>query len=101
MRTVIIRYRVKPEQAARNEELVRAVYEELERDRPGGLNYGTFKAPDGVSFVHFASVRTADGHNPLTDVAAFRAFTEGIAERCDEPPVTTELDEVGSYRLFG
>jgi hypothetical protein len=24
-----------------------------------------------------------------------------VRDRCDEPPVTVELQEVGSYRLFG
>lgn len=98
MKRVMVRYRVKPDRAGENEALVRAVYEELAAERPDGLRYATFRLPDGVSFVHVSS--TEDGRNPLTDVAAFGRFTAGIADRCDEPPVLTELEEVGSYRFF-
>jgi Antibiotic biosynthesis monooxygenase len=101
MRRVMVRYRVKPDQEAANEELVRAVYEELERTRPAGLRYATFQLEDGVSFVHLASTETEDGHNPLSEVEAFKRFQEGIRDRCDEAPVATELREIGSYRLFG
>ena len=101
MRRVMVRYRVRPDQAAANEELVRAVYDELERTKPAGLRYATFQLEDGVSFVHLASTETADGHNPLTDVEAFAVFQEGIRDRCDEAPVATVLREIGSYRLFG
>ena len=101
MRQVMVRYKVKPEQAARNEELVRQVYEELRQTTPAGLHYATFVLEDGVSFVHVASSETEDGRNPLQDVAAFRAFQEGIAERCDEPPATMVVREVGSYRFWG
>lgn len=97
----MVRYKVKPEQAARNEELVRNVYEELHQTKVAGLHYATFVLDDGVSFVHVASSETADGRNPLQDVAAFRAFQEGIGERCDEPPTTVVLREVGSYRFWG
>jgi hypothetical protein len=94
----MVRYKVKPDRAAENEELVRAVYDELHRTDPAGLRYATFKLEDGVSFVHLAS--TEDGHNPLPDVQAFKRFQENIAERCDEPPVVTQLHEVGSFHLL-
>ena len=54
MRRVMVRYRVKPDQVAENEQLVRDVYEELSRTQPDGFRYGTFKLEDGVSFVHLA-----------------------------------------------
>jgi len=50
--------------------------------------------------VHLASVETDDGTNPLQAIEAFKAFASTIKDRCVEPPTTTELDEVGSYRLF-
>jgi hypothetical protein len=91
----MVRYKVKPEQAARNEELVRAVYDELRRTGPEGLRYATFKLDDGVSFVHLSDA-DADS-NPLSDVEAFKAFQDGIRERCEEPPVVSDLTEVGSF----
>ena len=45
----IIRYRTRPEQAAANEELVRAVYEELAKIRPEGLSHATFLLADRVT----------------------------------------------------
>jgi quinol monooxygenase YgiN len=96
----MVRYKVKPDRAAENEELVRAVYDELQRTEPTGLRYATFALGDGVSFVHLSSTETEDGHNPLSQVKAFRRFQENVADRCDEAPVVTELREIGSFHLF-
>jgi hypothetical protein len=101
MKQVMVRYKVKPDRAAENEQLVRAVYDELLRTEPAGLRYATFQLDDGVSFVHLASNETDDGHNPLSDVEAFKQFQKDIGDRCDEGPVVTELRQIGSYRVFG
>ena len=97
MRRVIVRYKVKPERVAEHETLLRAVFDELGRSKPEGLRYGAFKQADGVSFVHVAFM-TAE-KNPLEGVSAFKAFTSGVKERCDEPPVTAELAELGLFGL--
>ena len=97
MRQVMVRYKVKPERVAENDALVRAVYEELARVKPEGLHYATFRLEDGVSFAHIAVM--TDGANPLPGLDAFRRFQTDIAERCDEPPVVTQLSEVGSFRF--
>lgn len=99
MKRVMVRYKVKPDQVAENERYVKAVFAQLERDKPAGIRYATFKF-DGANFVHIASIETADGSNPLVSLAAFKEFTGSIKDRCVEPPVTAELDEVGSYQLF-
>ena len=99
MRRVMVRYEVKPGRAAENEELVRAVYDELRRTAPAGLRYATFRLEDGVSFIHLAE--TEDGRNPLADVEAFARFQAGIADRCVHQPVVTQLHEVGSFRFHG
>ena len=100
MKRVMVRYKVKPEQTAANEELIRAVYDELHRTEPADMRYATFKLDDGVSFVHVHSNESPDGHNPLTELASFKAFQAGIADRCDEAPVVAELHEIGSFRFF-
>ena len=51
MRRVMVRYKVKPEKVAENEQLVRNVYTELKSKTPQNLRYATFKLKDGVSFV--------------------------------------------------
>jgi hypothetical protein len=96
MAHVMVRYKVKPERAAENEALVRAVYDELHRTAPAGLTYATFVLEDGVSFVHMATHDADD--NPLAQVEAFRRFQEHIRDRCEEPPVVSRLREVGSFR---
>ena len=99
MRHVMVRYRVTPETSAENEELVRAVYSELESARPEGLRYATFKLDDGVTFLHVA--QTPDDQNPLEGIAAFKAFGAGLKDRCAEPPVVSELTAVGSFGIDG
>jgi quinol monooxygenase YgiN len=96
----MVRYKVKPDQVAENEALVRAVYDELHQTEPTDMRYATFRLDDGVSFVHIHSLDTEDGRNPLSDLPAFKAFQAGVGERCDEAPVVTELHKIGSYRLF-
>ena len=95
MKQVMVRYRVKPEAAAENERLVRAVYAALERERPDDLRYRTVVLDDGLTFVHTAGVE-GDG-TPLSDLEAFRAFQADIAGRCDEPPVVSDVREIGAY----
>ncbi len=101
MSTVVVRYKVKPDQAEYNQELVEAVYRELHTNDPGGLRYTTFRLEDGVTFIHVAAIESNDGSNPLGKTAAFKAFQQDIADRCDEPPVAYTADQVGSYRFFG
>ena len=99
MKRVMVRYKVKPDQVETNEALVRAVFEELHNEQPAGFGYATFKLDDGVSFVHIVNEGDEKG-NSLADVKAFAKFREAIGDRCDEPPVASELHEVGSFRLF-
>lgn len=101
MKRVLVRYKVKPDRAAENESYIQAVFDQLRLEAPAGLRYASFKLDDGVSFVHLASIETNDGSNPLGALAAFQAFVSDIEERCEEPPVAVDLNEIGSYRLLG
>ena len=97
---IMVRYKLKADRVKENEALVREVYAALAREKPEGLRYATFKLADGVSFMHVSHVDKADDKNPLLAVEAFKRFTAAIRERCEEPPVTTEMEEVGSYRML-
>jgi hypothetical protein len=97
MRRVMVRYRVKPDRADENKDLVRAVYRELHEKNPDGLRYMTFRLEDGVSFVHISE--SEGNENPLSKVDAFQEFQREIEDRCEEGPVVTPADEVGSYRF--
>jgi hypothetical protein len=101
MRSVMVRYKVKADQAARNEQLVREVYDELSRERPAGFRYATFRLDDGQTFVHLAVTEADGAANPLAGIRAFQRFQEGIADRCEEAPQVAEVQEVGSFRLLG
>jgi hypothetical protein len=94
MRRVMVRYQVHPDRVEENIGLVRAVYAELATADPPGFRYSTYQCDDGVTFVHLA---TSEGPAPLADLAAFRRFQEGLPERCVQPPVVTQLTEVGSH----
>jgi hypothetical protein len=98
MRQVMVRYKVKPDRVAENEELVRDVYDELGRVEPEGLRYATFRLEDGVSFVHLA-IQTEDGQTPLAQLDAFHRFQANIRDRCDEPPAAIDVSLIGSYRV--
>lgn len=98
MGSSMVRYKVRPDMADENQRLVKAVYQQLNDQRPDGLHYATFRLPDGVSFMHIV-FETEQPGSILNQVEAFRAFTADIADRCDEPPVATELTLVGSVGM--
>ena len=100
MKRILVRYRVKPDSADQNQKLIESVFSELSEAAPAGVSYASFKLDDGVSFVHMASIDTDDGSNPLAGLDAFKAFTQDIKDRCDEPPVAMEMTEIGAYRFF-
>lgn len=98
MRQVLVRYKVKPEEAAHNEQLSRQVFVELQRTAPTGIHYATIVEEVGVSVVHVGITETkGDGRCPLLDVEAFRAFLDGAEQRWEEPARTIVLREVGAY----
>jgi len=96
MKTVMVRYKLKPESVAENEALIKQVFVQLARDKPAGMRYQVFKQADGVSFVHLSAFDDPDA-NPLTRLDSFKAFTAGINDRCEETPVTVELQQVGRF----
>jgi len=101
MKQHMIRYTLKPERVAENERLSRAVFDALRRARPAGLHYATFRLGDGASFMHVVSYDDGTPLDTLTSLPEFKAFSEGVKERCVDPPQRTDLSEIGSYGFFG
>jgi hypothetical protein len=93
----MITYKVRPETAASNAELIRGVFDELADAAPENVRYTALVLEDGVSFVHLVEVE--DGENPIPELAAFKAYSEAVRERCQEPPVVSQARELGSYRF--
>jgi quinol monooxygenase YgiN len=98
MKIIIIRYKVKPEAAAENEEALKKVFTAIEKDKPQGVRYTSCKQADGVSFV--ALVQLADGASPLNNKEYFKEFQAGLMPRLAQQPVQEELQVVGSYNFF-
>ncbi|HWC24151.1 MAG TPA: hypothetical protein VG502_17785 [Flexivirga sp.] len=92
----VVRYTTRPAETAKNEDLVRAVYDELAERAPEGFRYATLRLGDNT-FVHLA---VADGESPLPQLSAFRAFQADLASRIEGPPERDEAAVVGNYRLL-
>jgi hypothetical protein len=99
MKRTLVRYKTKPERAQENAQLISKVFEELKAKAPEGVRYLCLKLDDGT-FVHFAMVENNDGAHPITSLEAFRAFQNGIKERCMELPQSGDANIVGNYRMI-
>jgi protein-tyrosine phosphatase len=98
MKTTIVRYQVKPERAAENQQLIEAVFVELDERELDGFTYKVFRLEDGVSFIHVVIEHDVEEPDSLQDAAAFQAFVANIADRCDVPPAASGATIVGAHR---
>jgi hypothetical protein len=94
-KTVIVRYRTRPDAAEENARLVEGVFTSLAEIDPGDFRYTTYRLADGVTFVHVAHFSGTE--NPLATLPAFAQFQRELAQRCVEAPAPTEASVVGSY----
>ena len=97
MTTTVVRYEAKPDRADENQQLIEAVFAELEERAPEGFTYKVFRLEDGVSFIHVAIEHDVDEPDSLQDVPAFQAFVAEIADRCAVAPVATGATVVGGF----
>jgi L-rhamnose mutarotase len=100
MKRILVQYKVKKDKAEENIKFIQNVFDELKVNSPAGLRYASFYQPDGLSFVHIASVESEDGKNSLAESKAFTDFQKDIKDRCELPPQAIELQEIGSYNFF-
>lgn len=94
-RTVVVRYKTRPEAADENARLVADVYVSLAELQPADFTYATYRLADGVSFVHIA--RSEGEETPLPALPAFKEFQRELQERCVEQPAPSGATIVGSY----
>lgn len=92
---VVSQYRLKEDQKDLDARLVAAVHEELDRVRPDWLRWDAYRLEDGVTMV---SVVDVDDPSQLRRLVEFTAYTETLDARCEEPPVTSVVEQLGSYR---
>lgn len=99
MATALVQYRVKPEKAEQNQQLIEAVFAELDRRQLEGFTYKVFRLEDGVSFVHVVIEHDEIDHpDSLQALPAFQAFIADIVDRCDVQPVAQGATVVGGFR---
>ena len=99
MKATVVRYQAKPDRADEKQQLIEAVFADLEARQPEGFTYKVFRLEDGVSFVHVVIEHDdVDDPDSLQDVPAFQAFVENIGDRCDVAPVAMGATVVGGYR---
>ena len=88
-RVTFVRYAAKPDRAAENETLARAVFAELRAAAPKHVAYALFR--DGADFVHLFINFQADDSSAITELPTFKAYVKDILERCEAPPEQTRL----------
>jgi hypothetical protein len=98
MKATVVRYQTQPGRADENQQLIEAVFADLDARRPQGFSYQVFLLDDGVSFVHVVVEHDVADPDSLQDVPAFQAFVDGVVERCAVPPVAIGAAVVGEYR---
>jgi hypothetical protein len=95
---VVVTYSVRPEAVEEHLRLIAGVFDQLRADARDDVDYQVLRLADGVSFVHVSSADTADGSNPLPQLAAFREFSADLASRVTAPPIASPADVVAAYR---
>jgi hypothetical protein len=89
-RITLVRYTTKPERADENENLSRAVYDELRAHAPAHIAYALFR--QGMEFVHLFVNTKNDSADLLTELPAFKIYQDGILARCVTPPEATRIN---------
>jgi hypothetical protein len=98
MATIVVRYQAKPDRADENQQLIEAVFAELNEHEPEGFTYKVFRLDDGVSFIHVLIEHEGGKHESLQAVPAFQALVADIDDRCDVAPLAMSATIVGGYR---
>jgi hypothetical protein len=105
MTTTVLRHQAKPEQAEENQQLIEAVFAELDEGELDGFTYKVFRLEDGVSFIHVWIEHDVADPDSLQVVPAFQAFMADLAGRCDvprpDPPAATVPGGRVAYSLAG
>jgi hypothetical protein len=96
-RVTLVRYTAKPDQAAANEALARAVFTDLRAAAPNQVTYTLFQ--NGLEFIHLFVNLQHDDSTALTELSSFKIYMQDLAARCDGPVDVTRLslDLLESY----
>lgn len=100
-RLTLVRYTTKPEATAENERLSRAVFDEVDAEKPAGISYALFRSGD--EFIHLFINFADDSADRVTEMPSFQAYQMGLADRCATPPQITRsaVELIDSYGIGG
>ncbi|THJ69088.1 hypothetical protein [Candidatus Frankia alpina] len=97
MTAMVLRSTVRSEYAPEVESAVKALFAALERHRPHGVHYASYRLADGVTYLVVLQVE--DGiDNPLPAIAEFREFQENLKGWLAAPPIPEQATVLGDYR---
>jgi hypothetical protein len=99
MTVLMVRAKIKEENAAAAKAAVGNVIEELERERPADVRYTASLLGDGVTFIALVELNP-DGSHPLARFPAYAEFVESLKQWYAEPPAVERMTVIGSYQLF-
>jgi hypothetical protein len=92
---IVSQYRLREDQKDLDARLLSAVLEELDRVGPDWVRFDVYRLEDGVTIL---SVIDVDDPGRLRLLVEFTAYTETLDARCVEPPTTSIVEQLGSYR---
>jgi hypothetical protein len=95
MKTIRVRYTVKPDYVDTNKQRIRAVIAALHERGSRSVKYVVHVEPDGRTFVHLA-ILSDPNDNPIPGLPEFAAFREGLKGNLESPPDTQDWEVVGA-----
>jgi len=99
MNVLMIRGRIKDENAAAAAAAVTKMFAALAQARPRGVRYASCRLPDGVTYVAMLALEDPAA-NPLAEIPAYTEFQENLKGWLADPPSVEQLTVAGSYELF-
>jgi putative heme iron utilization protein len=96
MEAIRVRYSVKREFVATNQENIAAVMAELRARGDVGVKYASFLEPDGQTFVHLVVARDEPTMAIVPTLDAFKAFQAALRPNLEVPPQSERWQVVGS-----
>jgi hypothetical protein len=99
MNLLMVRARLKEENAADAKAATEKVIQALEQERPADVRYASSVLNDGVTFVALLEMEPGQEH-PLRTFPAYVELIENLKQWYAEPPTVEYMTVIGSYQLF-
>jgi quinol monooxygenase YgiN len=101
MKIVRVQYTTTQQYAARNQENIRQVVNELRAINHPGIKYSTYLLPDGKTFMHFDQFENEEAHQVLQALESFKKFAvELSASNLEAEPILELPSLVASSEVF-